>query len=211
MVKGYEIGNRIIDKSTKEIFLLKKFKASGKIIISKDIISDESDVEISELALKAKYNKIPFQKGDLIESVNLLAKFDKFSTYSVDIATCEWVFNKKLNQYFGNGLNEIYLSDFKFLKQGVGLEVNKSGELNRVEYDYINPNHYKSGSMETIDMMIRIWGAEKVISHCEITAFKYRMRAGKKPEQSIERDLEKARWYEEKAKELQNGLQSKEK
>ena len=73
------------------------------------------------------------------------------------------------------------------------------------EYDYINPNHYKDGSMEVIDMMVKIWGVEKVIAHCEITAFKYRMRAGKKPDQPIERDLEKANWYINKAKELENG------
>lgn len=207
MVKGYELGDRIIEKSTKEVFIIKDFTSNNRItIVGKDCSS-----EVSSLALQANYRKIPFVKGDLIESDSLIAKFDRFSTYSPDIAVCEWVFNKALNEYFGDGLNEVCLSYFKFLKEGVGLVVDKSGELNRVEYDYINPNHYKSGSMETIDMMISIWGAEKVISHCEITAFKYRMRAGKKPEQSIERDLEKARWYEEKAKELQNGLQSKKK
>lgn len=73
------------------------------------------------------------------------------------------------------------------------------------EYDYINPNHYKDGSMEVIDMMVKIWGIEKVIAHCEMTAFKYRMRAGKKPDQPIQRDLEKANWYINKAKELENG------
>lgn len=72
-------------------------------------------------------------------------------------------------------------------------------------YDYINPNHYKDGGMEVIDMMVKIWGVEKVIAHCEITAFKYRMRAGKKPDQPIERDLQKAKWYENKAKELKDG------
>lgn len=35
-----------------------------------------------------------------------------------------------------------------------------------------------------------------------MNAFKYRMRLGLKPEQSVERDLEKANWYEQKAKEL---------
>ena len=70
------------------------------------------------------------------------------------------------------------------------------------KYDYINPNHYKKGSKEVIDMMVAIWGKEYVSVHCEITAFKYRMRLGSKPDQPIERDLEKAKWYEEKAKEL---------
>jgi hypothetical protein len=71
-------------------------------------------------------------------------------------------------------------------------------------YDYINPNHYKKSSKEVIEMMEDIWGTEKLIAHCEMCAFKYRMRLGSKPEQPIERDLEKARWYEEKALELKN-------
>ena len=69
-------------------------------------------------------------------------------------------------------------------------------------YDYINPDHYKQGSKEVIEMMVDIWGAEAVALHCEMCAFKYRMRLGNKPDQPIERDLEKARWYENKAKEL---------
>lgn len=71
-------------------------------------------------------------------------------------------------------------------------------------YDFVNPSHYKSFSVETIDMMIKIWGKEKVIDHCEMCAFKYKLRLGDKPGQPIERDLEKANWYLNKAKELRN-------
>lgn len=71
-------------------------------------------------------------------------------------------------------------------------------------YDFINPNHYKSFSKEVIDMMVDIWGKEAVAIHCEITAFKYKMRAGSKPNQSIEQDISKANWYLNKAKELRN-------
>jgi len=70
------------------------------------------------------------------------------------------------------------------------------------EYDYINPSHYKQGGKETIEKMVDIWGAESVAIHCEITAFKYMERLGAKPDQPIERDLAKARWYLNKAEEL---------
>ena len=70
------------------------------------------------------------------------------------------------------------------------------------DYDYINPSHYKSFSKETIDMMIDIYGKEKVATYCEINAFKYKIRIGEKPDQPIERDLDKARWYLNKASEL---------
>ena len=71
-------------------------------------------------------------------------------------------------------------------------------------YDHINPSHYKQSGKEVIDMMVDIWGKEAVATHCEITAFKYRMRLGIKPDQPIERDIEKAKWYEAKAKELKS-------
>ena len=75
------------------------------------------------------------------------------------------------------------------------------------EYNYIDPNHYKNGSKEVYEMMIDIWGVEAFIKHCEMTAFKYRMRAGLKPDQPIERDLQKAKWYETKASELRLTLE----
>jgi len=66
--------------------------------------------------------------------------------------------------------------------------------------DRINPDHYKQYSVETIDMMIAIYGIESVIIHCELTAFKYRQRLGHKD--SIEQDMAKEKWYLDKASEL---------
>ena len=66
----------------------------------------------------------------------------------------------------------------------------------------INPSYYQVMSIETWEMMIRIWGKEKFIAHCEMTAFKYRMRIGKKKGQPELQDLKKAEWYEAKATEL---------
>lgn len=65
-----------------------------------------------------------------------------------------------------------------------------------------NAEHYKQNRIEVIDMMEKIWGTEATMFHCEMTAFKYRMRAGIKKDVSVEQDLLKASWYERKAKEL---------
>lgn len=73
-------------------------------------------------------------------------------------------------------------------------------------YDFVNPSYYKKGSKEIWEMMVDIWGIEKYIAHCEMCAFKYRLRLGLKPEQPLERDLDKAKWYESKADELRNSL-----
>ena len=72
-------------------------------------------------------------------------------------------------------------------------------------YDNINPTHYKCFGKEVYEMMIEIWGKEHFITHCEMCAFKYKMRAGEKPNQPMETDLSKARWYLNKANELRNG------
>ena len=65
-----------------------------------------------------------------------------------------------------------------------------------------HPTHYNDYSVETIEMMVSIYGAEKVADWCEITAFKYRMRAGKKHD--LKEDIKKEKWYLEKAKELRD-------
>ena len=43
-------------------------------------------------------------------------------------------------------------------------------------YDFINPPHYQKFSVEVIDMMVAIWGKEATAVHCEMCAFKYRLR-----------------------------------
>lgn len=81
--------------------------------------------------------------------------------------------------------------------------IDKEMEKNK-NYDHINPNHYKQGDKEVIEMMVDIWGAEDVAKYCSMNAFKYRMRMGFKPNQPVEQELKKATWYEDKAKELRN-------
>lgn len=101
------------------------------------------------------------------------------------------------------------MTDIKESQIVKSLEIPTGDNIN---YDYINPSHYNSyNGKEVIDLMVDIWGFEKVMFHCEITAFKYRMRVGKKPDQPIERDLEKAKWYEDKALELKKILDIKSK
>lgn len=72
-------------------------------------------------------------------------------------------------------------------------------------YEMVNhPNHYNNYDIEVIDMMTRIWGKQKTADWCELTAFKYRMRAGTKPGNDISQDLEKEKWYLNKMRELRD-------
>lgn len=73
----------------------------------------------------------------------------------------------------------------------------------RSDYEYINhPLHYLNDGRECIDEMIDIFGIEAVADWCDITAYKYQFRKGKKPNAAAEEDEKKAEWYLKKAKEL---------
>lgn len=75
-------------------------------------------------------------------------------------------------------------------------------------YEHVNHlKHYNNYSVEVIDMMVSIYGIEATATWCEMTAFKYRMRVGTKPDNPVERDLDKERWYLNKAKELRSKLE----
>jgi len=65
-----------------------------------------------------------------------------------------------------------------------------------------HPPHYNQYPIETIDMMISIFGVDKTIDFCIMNAYKYRMRLGLKD--NIEQDLAKEKWYLDKANELKN-------
>lgn len=74
-------------------------------------------------------------------------------------------------------------------------------------YEMVNhPSHYNKYDVEVIDMMEKIWGTEAVALWAEMTAFKYRMRLGEKPENPIEQDLNKETWYLNKSKEYKEKL-----
>jgi len=125
-------------------------------------------------------------------------EFDKPSEPIVDTITNNEI-GKSGSASYGTGLGN-----------GVGvppINFQQSPEpiIPKPTYYFVNPAHYKNSSKEVIDMMKDIWGKDDLIKYCEMCSFKYRMRLGLKPYQPIEQDLEKARWYESKAKELRNG------
>ena len=71
-------------------------------------------------------------------------------------------------------------------------------------YEPINhPKHYNTYGIEVIDMMLKIFGKEKVKNFCELNAFKYRMRVGSKPGNGVYKDLAKEDWYLKKKEELE--------
>ena len=75
-------------------------------------------------------------------------------------------------------------------------------ESSKINSDMVNhPSHYNlPDRKECIDEMIDIYGLKDVAKWCEITAYKYKYRAGHKGP-AVE-DMHKAIWYTAKAHEL---------
>lgn len=77
-------------------------------------------------------------------------------------------------------------------------------ESNKINSEMVNhPSHYNlPDRKECIDEMIDIYRLKDVAKWCEITAYKYKYRAGHKG--SVVEDMSKAAWYIIKARELKS-------
>lgn len=77
-------------------------------------------------------------------------------------------------------------------------------ESNKINSEMVNHlSHYNlPDRKECIDEMIDIYGLKDVAKWCEITAYKYKYRAGHKD--SLTQDVQKAMWYTIKAHELRS-------
>lgn len=111
---------------------------------------------------------------------------------------------KAVNSEIGSSAT---LTDYGKKMLEVGKKAGRLVTGKETEYEMVNhPSHYNQYDIEVIDMIIKIWGPEAAALWCDITAFKYRMRMGTKPDNSIEQDIKKEQWYLNKAKEIKANL-----
>jgi hypothetical protein len=95
---------------------------------------------------------------------------------------------------FKTGNGDFYKLTEDGVKQILGTPVSE------IDKDAVNPNHYKNQcSLVCIDSMIMAFGSEFVYHFCICNAWKYMWRYQNK--NGVE-DIEKARWYVNKASEL---------
>ena len=111
--------------------------------------------------------------------------------------------NIKLITFNNSGVvKHVGKTELKFTKNRKSIKINGSyRKINNIE-----SKQYNQYDIEVIDMIIRIWGPEIAALWCDITAFKYRMRMGTKPDNSIEQDIKKEQWYLNKSKEIRENL-----
>jgi hypothetical protein len=65
--------------------------------------------------------------------------------------------------------------------------------------DAINPDHYQKGGIQTIDYIEAKLGSDGAFSYCLGNVIKYVSRAGVKDITKEREDLEKAKWYLDRA------------
>lgn len=92
----------------------------------------------------------------------------------------------KLNESANDGCKKLYTNP-----DIIVTEFNPTKPVNS-NYEQVNhPAHYNNYDVEVIDMMRRIWGDEATALWCKMTAYKYRMRMGTKPDNTIFQDIAK--------------------
>ena len=131
---------------------------------------------------------------------SILERFDQTVNSLKDNEDCRKTVNSETN-------NSESLTDYGKKILEAGKRAGKIATGKDTEYEMVNhPTHYNQYDIEVIDMIIKIWGPEAAALWCDITAFKYRMRMGTKPDNSIEQDIKKEQWYLNKAKEIKANL-----
>ena len=133
---------------------------------------------------------------------SILERFDNNKNVLKDNEECRKVVNSEVNPKGFEVLTDYGKKVFEAGRKAGRIVTGKD-----TAYEMVNhPTHYNQYDIEVIDMIIRIWGPEIAALWCDITAFKYRMRMGTKPDNSIEQDIKKEQWYLNKSKEIRENL-----
>ena len=131
---------------------------------------------------------------------SILERFDQTINSLKDNEDCRKTVNSEVSE-------SASLTDYGKKILEAGKKAGKIATGKDAEYEMVNhPSHYNQYDIEVIDMIIKIWGPEAAALWCDITAFKYRMRMGTKPDNSIEQDIKKEQWYLNKSKEIKENL-----
>ena len=142
------------------------------------------------------------------DDINILNKFMKLR--KIDEHTIAMKFLKFMETDVKNTISQnipedekIYNIAILFNKYKYAQNKTESTQMslqdNHKPYEQVNhPSHYNKYDVEVVDMMEKIWGKYETAIWCKLTAFKYRMRLGEKPDNPIQQDLNKESWYLQK-------------
>lgn len=205
--------NKKLPVNIKQVTPEKEGYANACIISNYDIILYNTVKSVIDDNKIDDYNSIPlivkkfitenFIETKLIKSIDEETFIELASYYN--LLSNE----KEFNMYKDYGLN--YVKVKKHFEELAQKDLDPLGdiktELNEIKseqkYEMVNhPTHYNNYDKEAIEMMINIWGPEETAIFCKLNAFKYRLRMGTKPDNDIQQDLNKEKWYLKKFHEL---------
>lgn len=205
--------NKKLPMNIKQVTPEKEGYANACIITQYDIILYNTVKKVIDNNKIDDYNSIPlivkkfitenFIETKLIKSIDEETFIELASYYN--LLSNE----KEFNMYKDYGLN--YVKVKKHFEELAQKDLDPLGdiktELNEIKseqkYEMVNhPTHYNNYDKEVIEMMINIWGPEETAIFCKLNAFKYRLRMGTKPDNDIQQDLNKEKWYLKKFHEL---------
>jgi len=97
-------------------------------------------------------------------------------------------------------INNMFETPYKNIRHITNIKTGLK-QLKCEEYDYIKPNHYKLWEgMEPFELHRKLLNKIEYIGFLKGNILKYKLRIGNKPGESIERDMEKIKVYQEELK-----------
>lgn len=212
VVDAYECGTEIAEDSSPNFDAIEsdrqreiKYNAHADKIGYADAgptVSIPTPIECLKDLSPESMEKLEKVIGPITKSI--LERFDHNKNTLKDNEECRKVVNSEVRTHTSN-FTDYGKKVFEAGKKAGRIVVGKD-----TTYEMVNhPTHYNQYDIEVIDMIIKIWGPEAAALWCDITAFKYRMRMGTKPDNSIEQDIKKEQWYLNKSKEIRDNLINK--
>lgn len=211
--------NENIDQTLPDVISFEKVGFDNKVILRDYMLNDAKSYNISKEDFNRLYHEI-YNQG-------IIPWYNSLDKYTRDIILKEYsslVWFKKGNdrekyaasiETFVRNMHNAYKDSEETTENiiidesPINMKEDIDRQIRKQEYEMVNhPKHYNLYEKEVIDMMVDIWGLDNTATWCEMTAFKYRMRMGTKPENPIQQDLDKEKWYLDKARELRSKLNS---
>lgn len=132
---------------------------------------------------------------DLVNKLSAVVTKPNRDTFAINTYICIKSISPEVKQL------QDEVSNLEKLYNSINPQESTSEQKDSPSKDNVNhPSHYQGSKYECIDVMLDVFGKEKVSAFCELNAFKYQWRANSKGTDI--QDKKKAIWYNQKYIEL---------
>lgn len=128
---------------------------------------------------------------DLVNKISAVVIKPNRDTFAINTYICVQSISPEVKQL------QDEVSNLEKLYNSINPQESTSEQKDSPSKDNVNhPSHYQGSKYECIDVMLDVFGKEKVSAFCELNAFKYQWRANSKGTDI--QDKKKAIWYNQK-------------